>query len=124
MSSLLYGFEGKHQYFKRIANQVRYFINIAYSLAKRHQLRLCWGFTCDDFLQRDAKGENVKSLAFVALARNVQQAVHYYIGVSIDDVEADENVLSCKTLNFNTVKYTIQYNINMFILQSHGTLYH
>lgn len=48
-------FEGKHQYFKRIVQQQCNFRNIAYSLAKRHQLRLYWELTSEDFLQRDAQ---------------------------------------------------------------------
>ena len=101
-------FEGKHQYFKRIANQVCNFRNIAYSLAKRHQLRLCWEFTSDDFLEREAKAENVQSVEFVALARNVQQAIIGNVGVSVDELETEETVLSCKTLHFNTVKYAVK----------------
>ena len=101
-------FEGKHQYFKKLANQLGNFRNIAYSLAKRHQMRLCWEFTSGDFLLRDAKAEFTESLQFTALARNVQQALVNYVDISEDDIEAEENVLTCKTLYLNTVKYAIK----------------
>ncbi|KAI7812698.1 hypothetical protein IRJ41_007415 [Triplophysa rosa] len=38
-------FEGKHQYFKRLAHNTCNFKNLSYTLAKRHQLRQCWELT-------------------------------------------------------------------------------
>ena len=71
-------------------------------------MRLCWEFTSGDFLLRDAKAEFTESLQFTALARNVQQALVNYVDISEDDIEAEENVLTCKTLYLNTVKYAIK----------------
>ena len=45
---------------------------------------------------------------FTALARNVQQTIVGKVGVSLDDLEIEETVLSCKTLHFNAVKYAVK----------------
>lgn len=37
-------FEGKHQYFKNLANNCRNFRNVTVTLSNRHQLKQCWEF--------------------------------------------------------------------------------
>lgn len=43
-------FEAKHQYFKKLANVVRNYTKIAYTLAEQHQIRQCWELAATDFL--------------------------------------------------------------------------
>lgn len=43
-------FEAKHQYFKKLASVVRNYTNIAYTLAKQHQIRQCWELAATDFM--------------------------------------------------------------------------
>ena len=101
-------FEGKHQYFKRIAHQLCNFRNVAYSLAKRHQLRLCWEYMSTDFLQREPAAENATPKSFSSYTRDVQQALlDFVLDISEDStISEEEIILSCKTLRLNTVKYS------------------
>jgi hypothetical protein len=41
-------YEAKHSYFKRLAMNIRNFINLPYSLAKRHQEGLCYHLQTPD----------------------------------------------------------------------------
>ena len=102
-------FEGKHQYFKRIASQLSNFRNVSFSLAKRHQLRACWEMLSDDFLEREAKAENMQPIRFNELPDRLQESVLQYCEMTMDDVEEDEMVLTCKALHFNAVHHAIKY---------------
>ena len=107
-------FEGKHQYFKRVAQQLCNFRNVALSLARRHQMRLCWELTSEDFLQTEVDGEGTASLQFLSLTRNIQQTIINYANIDFDEVEKDEVVLTCQTLHMNAVKYAVK---DCFILE-------
>lgn len=100
-------FEGKHQYFKRLANQLSNFRNVAFSLAKRHQLRSCWELLSEDFLERDAIQENVSTKQFFELQQRVQNAILHYTDMGQDSIEENEMITTCKTLRFNAVHYSV-----------------
>ena len=103
-------FEGKHQYFKRIAHNLCNFKNVAYFLAKRHQFRLCWEFMSSDFLQREPTQENTTPKSFGSYTRDIKQALQDYIFDVTDDsgIDEEEIILSCKTLNMDCVKYSVK----------------
>jgi len=44
-------FEGKHKYFKKIAQTLGNFKNIAKTVATRHQRYMCYKLTCCQFLE-------------------------------------------------------------------------
>lgn len=102
-------FEGKHQYFKRLAHNTCNFKNLSYTLAKRHQLRQCWELTSLDSLRQDNYTEGERVVPFRALPLEIQKGV---IGKSeAEDVQGDERLGVCSSLKTNNVKYCVGDNL-------------
>lgn len=62
-------FEAKHKHFKKIAQTLNNFINIAKTLAYRHQRFMCYKMTCSvQFLQMpNTYGSGMKGIAYVVV---------------------------------------------------------
>ena len=58
-------FEAKHQFFKKIAGVINNFINICYSLARRHQMHQCWEWQGSNELGADLVHSSVTDVEFV-----------------------------------------------------------
>jgi uncharacterized C2H2 Zn-finger protein len=70
-------FEGKHQYFKKVAAISNSFVNIAKTLAKRHQLRQCWEMKGEDLLVRSDGAETKTTMVSIStLPEDVQAILH------------------------------------------------
>lgn len=71
-------FEGKHQYFKTVAKAVGNFINIAYTLAMRHQMLQCHLFAGREVLGQELTlPRSGKFVTFTSLQIDVQQCLCY-----------------------------------------------
>lgn len=67
-------FEAKHQYFKALASSLGNFINIAFTLASRHQMLQCYLFSGSKALHEDVVLPNSgKFVAFTSLPIDVQR---------------------------------------------------
>ena len=89
-------FEGKHQYFKKMAVVSNNHKNIALTLAKRHQMRQCWELSSDDLLQPVVSACRSKHYKFSAFASGIREAVTSVLGVS---VESDEVIAVVSSLS-------------------------
>ncbi|XP_058887311.1 uncharacterized protein LOC131738084 [Acipenser ruthenus] len=99
-------FEGKHQYFKRLARNVCNFRNICFTLAKRHQQRQCWDFCCADALHQsyEQEGSCVVQLSSTSLKDIILEKCN----IQASELEADETILKVKKLTVDHVKYEVK----------------
>lgn len=84
-------FEAKHQYFKAVANSLGNFINIALTLATRHQMLQCYEFSNPVALSQEIILPNSgKHVAFTSMSTEVQQLVCFASSTiwSVKDVTA------------------------------------
>ena len=98
-------FEGKHQYFKKLARNICNFKNVCYTLAKRHQLRQCWELSSLDVLHQNTYTESERLLPFKSVTPEVQQGIRDKCGV--EDIPAEEHLAVVNALKHNNTKYTI-----------------
>ncbi|KAL1274383.1 hypothetical protein QQF64_027197 [Cirrhinus molitorella] len=106
-------FEGKHQYFKRLAHSTCNFKNISYILAKRHQLRKCWELTSLDCLQQNIYTEGEWAIPFRALPREIQKLERS----EAEDIQGEERVGVFSSLKTNNVKYCLGDNFVIDVVE-------
>lgn len=107
-------FEAKHQYFKAVASQLHNFKNVAYSLVKRHQMRLCWKLTASNSVESQPCAQNCSSIPFHELTKSVRWSLLHHCHLQDSDISEDETVLSCCMMKMNGVQYSKQ---DLFILE-------
>ncbi|XP_048100473.1 uncharacterized protein LOC125295253 [Alosa alosa] len=98
-------FEGKHQYFKRLARNAFNFKNICLTLAKRHQLRQCWELTSVDVLRQDEYTERGCSCPVRSLSQEIRLGLTQRFGA--ENIELEEDVLVVQKLCLDNVLYSI-----------------
>ncbi len=84
-------FESKNKYFKDVALAVKNYINVSFTLAKRHQMRQCWEMSSEDILHSEEKSQSCKTVTFSTLPIDLQQCIENALSVTSN---ADENVAS------------------------------
>jgi len=80
-------FEGKHQYFKKVAVMANNSKNFCYTLAKRHQMRQCWEMSADDILECKEPGCKSKTYAFDVLGCDLRDIVSDILNVTVAGCE-------------------------------------
>nr|XP_047127651.1 uncharacterized protein LOC124808544 [Hydra vulgaris] len=98
-------FEAKHQYFKKLAGAVRNFKNIAYILAKRHQLHQCWEFEASSFLKEITESSGECSIYFNNLPECHRSKIIIFFEVS--NFSDSEVLWKCNKLTIDSVNYKI-----------------
>ncbi|XP_047139727.1 uncharacterized protein LOC105845782 isoform X2 [Hydra vulgaris] len=98
-------FEAKHQYFKKLAGAVRNFKNIAYILAKRHQLHQCWEFEASSFLKEITESSGECSIYFNNIPECHRSKIICFFEVS--NFSDSEVLWKCNKLTIDSVKYKI-----------------
>lgn len=69
-------YEGKHQYFKKVAFNCRNFVNIASTLSRRHQFRQCWEMSSHNMFQEfETVPGKCTVTPFVSLPIGLQKAL-------------------------------------------------
>ena len=95
-------FEGKHQYFQRVASVNCNFKNICQSLAKRHQLRQCWELSSGDILKQGCEPAGGRSVPF----KSLPPLTHELIALKTGCIPTDkEQIWKAETLTVDTVCY-------------------
>jgi len=91
-------YEAKHQYFKSVASTVGNYINIAHTLATRHQMLQCHLFSENEVLgQEQTLPSSGKHMYFTSLPLAVQQLLCY----------ANSTVWSVKEAAMTGCKYSV-----------------
>ena len=68
-------FEAKHLYFKKLANVVRSFTNIEFTLGKCHQLRQSWELYSSDYLKESISVTGCRSVVFSLVNKTVRNKI-------------------------------------------------
>ena len=91
-------FEAKHQYFKSVAASVGNFVNIAHTLATRHQMLQCYLFSSENVLKQEVILPNSgKLISYISLPTEVQRNLCY----------ATSRIWSIKNAAVNGREYTV-----------------
>jgi hypothetical protein len=91
-------FEAKHQYFKQVASTLGNFINIAFSLAMRHQMLQCYQFSGKDIEGSSMTLTNSgRFVSFAFLPLDVQRCACY----------ASSRIWSVREANAHGCKFTV-----------------
>ena len=98
-------FEGKHQYFKKLAGVVCNFKNICLTLARRHQLRLCWELTSVDLLKQGAVSMGGRAISLRALCSDARRPLLLACAVDPSDVDLKETVWKVTQLSIDNIIY-------------------
>ncbi|XP_065672066.1 uncharacterized protein LOC105845782 isoform X1 [Hydra vulgaris] len=98
-------FEAKHQYFKKLAGAVKNFRNIAYILAKCHQLHQCWELEASNFLKETTESSGECSIYFNNLSECHRSKIICFFEVS--NFSDSEILWKCNILTIDYVKYKI-----------------
>ena len=96
-------FEAKHKYFKKMAQTLNNFINIAKTLAHRHQRFMCYKMTCSvQFLQTSntyGSGMKVAIYAYLLTLHMHGIIANRYI---VNELEYASNLLQSTELTANS----------------------
>ncbi len=99
-------FESKHQYFKQLAGVVRNFRNIAFTLAKRHQLRQCWEFAAsNNFMKDSVECSGECSIYFGNLPECQRRKLLNYVGLT--NARQSEILWKCNMLSRDSVTFKL-----------------
>jgi len=101
-------FEGKHQYFKKLAGVVCNFKNICLTLGHRHQMRQCWQLSSTYTLETQQEQVGGKSVPFMSLTNTVRDHLRSICNLSTSEVNPKECVLKVRQLNLHSIKYQIK----------------
>ena len=97
-------FEGKHQYFKKVAVRANNSKNFCYTLAKRYQMRVCWEMSADDILECKEPGCRSRTYAFDVLGCDLQDIVTETLNVS---VAGSEQIASVNFMFYDCMKTAV-----------------
>ncbi|XP_065658234.1 uncharacterized protein LOC136082740 [Hydra vulgaris] len=109
-------FEAKHLYFKKLASTIRNFKNIAYSLAKRHQLRQCWEIASLEYFHESEKTYSLCSITFDSLAVCIQEKRLTNFGYIVTDNK--ETVWKCSTFVSNGIQYHVNDTVILALVHA------
>ena len=109
-------FEAKHQCFKKLASADRNFKNVALTMAKRHQLRQCWGLISVDFFSEANMCTGEISLLFRDLLECQKSQLLAYFRLSQDS--STEILWKCSTLTHEGIYYKIHDVVIVYLLHS------
>lgn len=98
-------FEGKHQYFKRLARNTCNFRNLCNTLSKRHQLRQCWELTSLDALPQQTYTEGERSVPFRSFPCDLKEGIRNKSRTK--DIPSEETLAVVNSLLTNNTKYKI-----------------
>ena len=97
-------FEGKHQYFKKVAVVANNSKNFCYTLAKRHQLRMCWEMSADDIFECKENGCRSRTYAFDVLGCDIRDIVTDILNVP---VTGSEQIASVNFMFYDGMKIAL-----------------
>ena len=80
--------------FKKLAVTANNNKNLCYTLAKRHEMRLCWEMSADDILQAKEDGCSSQTYAFSVLCSDLKDIVLHVLNVTVADSESIASVRS------------------------------
>jgi len=103
-------FEGKHQYFKQVAKSTNSFINVAKTLAKRHQLRQCWEWSASELLNPTGRAiSKTKQIKLTMLPEEVRNIIRHRLslGDATVIIELNEMLASFTEISVANVLYKV-----------------
>ena len=94
-------FEGKHQYFKKLASNIRNFKNVTHTLAFRHQMKLAHALSSNFLPQRGSTSSSCKRLAAESLPKELRLSLE----TKIADTLNGKIINSARELDINGLTY-------------------
>ena len=103
-------FESKHQYFKKVVRSAGNYINVTYTMARRHQMRQCWEFSTDVLYNSAQCLTKTSPMPFSELPFDLTVVLTNKLQI---DINGNEMLTFTNNLLFNNVTYKID---NYFIV--------
>ena len=98
-------FEAKHQYFKSVISSLGNYINVACTMANRHQMRQCWEFSGSDVLHCEPYPlSKTKVFPISQLPADIRSAVASRLSIEVD---LNDSITTTDNLKYDHVTYTV-----------------